>query len=111
MGIKAIARHMGMARNTVREAVRSDTPPHYERERKGSIVDAVEPQILAVVERVPDDAGHGDRRAHRLAVFDPGAAGPGGGAAAAVRCRPILASGPFIGRAGWASSTCGSPTC
>ncbi len=53
MGIKAIARHMGMARNTVREAVRSDTPPHYERERKGSIVDAVEPENLGWLNEFP----------------------------------------------------------
>lgn len=53
MGIKAIARHMGVARNTVREAVRSDVPPRYERARKGSIVDAVEPDILALLREFP----------------------------------------------------------
>ena len=53
MGIKAIARHMRVARNTVREAVRSDTPPHYERARKGSLVDAVEPQILVLLREFP----------------------------------------------------------
>ncbi len=31
MGIKAIARRLGLARNTVRGALRSDTPPSYER--------------------------------------------------------------------------------
>jgi hypothetical protein len=53
MGIKAIARHMSVARNTVREAVRSDAPPHYERERRGSVVDAVEPEILGLLREFP----------------------------------------------------------
>jgi transposase len=53
MGIKAIARHMRLARNTVREALRSDTPPQYERGRKGSVVDAAEPEILALLKEFP----------------------------------------------------------
>lgn len=53
MSIKAIARHFGVARNTVREAVRSEAPPHYERQRRGSIVDAVEPDILALLKEFP----------------------------------------------------------
>jgi transposase len=54
MGIKAISRRLGVARNTVREALRSDTPPRYERERKGSIVDAVEAEMLALLREYPD---------------------------------------------------------
>lgn len=54
MGIKAIARRLGVARNTVRSALRSETPPHYERERRGSIVDAVEPAILELLRVTPD---------------------------------------------------------
>ena len=53
MGIKAIARHMGVARNTVREAVRSDVPPRYERTRKGSMVDAVESQVVELLREFP----------------------------------------------------------
>jgi transposase len=53
MGIKAIARHLKVARNTVREAIRSDSPPRYERAGTGSIVDAVEPQILALLREFP----------------------------------------------------------
>lgn len=49
MGIRAIARYMGVARNTVREAIRSDGPPNYERERRGSIVDAERTDALALV--------------------------------------------------------------
>ena len=53
MGIKAIARHMKVARNTVREAIRSDCPPHYERAGRGSVVDVVEPQILGLLREFP----------------------------------------------------------
>jgi transposase len=45
MPIKAIARQFGVSRNTVRRAVAADGPPQYRRPAKGSIVDAVEPQI------------------------------------------------------------------
>jgi transposase len=54
MSIKAIARRMQVARNTVREAVRSESPPRYERTRSGSIVDAVEPEILALLREFPE---------------------------------------------------------
>jgi transposase len=54
MGVKAIARRMGLARNTVRVAVRSDTPPRYERTLQGSIVDAVEPEIRMLLRDTPD---------------------------------------------------------
>lgn len=45
MPIKAIVRHLGVARNTVRAALASDGPPSYQRPVKGSLVDAVEPEI------------------------------------------------------------------
>jgi transposase len=54
--IKAIARVLGISRNTVRAALASDAPPKYERARRGSIVDAVEPRIrelLAVYPTMP----------------------------------------------------------
>jgi transposase len=55
--IKAIARVLGISRNTVRAALASDAPPKYERARGGgSIVDAVEPRIrelLAVYPTMP----------------------------------------------------------
>lgn len=53
MGIKAIAQHLGIARNTVRQALRSEGPPKYERQPKGSIVDAVEPQIRELLRQFP----------------------------------------------------------
>ncbi|MEZ5232337.1 MAG: IS21 family transposase [Acidimicrobiales bacterium] len=43
--IKVIARELGLARNTVRAAVRSADPPRYERKAVGSAVDVVEPEI------------------------------------------------------------------
>lgn len=53
MGIKAIARRLGVARNTVREALKSDAPPHNERARRGSAVDAFEPAILELLKEFP----------------------------------------------------------
>lgn len=56
MTVKAIVRRLGLSRNTVRAALRSQGPPSYERERKGSIVDAVEPEILELLREFPDMA-------------------------------------------------------
>ena len=56
MSVKAIVRRLGVAHNTVRAALRSQGPPSYERERKGSIVDAVEPEILELLREFPDMA-------------------------------------------------------
>src|SRR5262249_53404166 len=53
MPIKAIARVMGVSRNTVRAAIASDRPPKYERPRKGSIVDAAEPRIRELLRAYP----------------------------------------------------------
>lgn len=53
LAIKAIARQLGVARNTVRSALASDVPPRYERESPGSLVDAVEPQIRALLAATP----------------------------------------------------------
>ncbi|MFV2128381.1 IS21 family transposase [Micromonospora sp. LOL_013] len=54
MPIKAIARKLGLSRNTVRSAVRSAQPPKYTRAAKGSIVDAAEPRIRALLKEFPD---------------------------------------------------------
>ena len=43
--IKGIARQLGIARNTVRAALASDTPPKYQRAGKQSLVDAAEPEV------------------------------------------------------------------
>ena len=54
LGIKAIARRLGLARNTVRAALASDTPPKYERERAGSLVDAFEERIRVLLGEFPE---------------------------------------------------------
>lgn len=45
MPIKAIARRLGVARNTVRSALKASEPPRYSRPGRGSLVDAVEPRV------------------------------------------------------------------
>lgn len=47
--IKEIARRLGIAWNTVRAALDSDKPPKYERAVRGSVADAFEPQIRALL--------------------------------------------------------------
>ena len=111
MGIKAIARHMGVARNTVREALRSDVAAALRAGAgRGSIVDAGGAGDPGVVEGVPDDAGDGDRRADRLDAFGAGCCATGWPSCGRCSCRPIRASGPVIARASSPSSICGSPT-
>ena len=51
--VKAIARLLGVSRNTVRRAVASDAPPKYERKRAGSVVDAAEPRIRELLRAYP----------------------------------------------------------
>jgi transposase len=51
--IKAIARQLGIARNTVRSALASEGPPRYQRAPRGSLVDAVEPEVRKLLR---DDA-------------------------------------------------------
>ncbi len=51
--IRAIAREFGLARNTVRAAVRSGAPPGYKRVGRGSIVDAVEDAIRRELQACP----------------------------------------------------------
>jgi transposase len=53
MAIKAIARRLGVGRNTVRRALASAGPPRYERAVRVSIVDSVEPQIRAMLADCP----------------------------------------------------------
>lgn len=53
LSIKAIMRRTGLARNTVREALRRDEPPRYERAPSGSAVDAVEPRIRELLCEFP----------------------------------------------------------
>jgi transposase len=53
MPIKAIARVMGVGRNTVRRALAAEGPPKYQRRTRGSMVDAVEPQVRELLRTYP----------------------------------------------------------
>lgn len=53
LGIKTISRQLGVARNTVRTAVRGSAPPNYERKARGSVVDAVETKICELLRDCP----------------------------------------------------------
>lgn len=53
LSIKEIVRRTGIARNTVRSALRSDEPPSYRREGPGSMVDSVEPRIRELLAEFP----------------------------------------------------------
>jgi transposase len=50
---KAIARLVGVSRNTVRTAVGSDVPPKYQPPPAGAIVDEVEPRIRELLQVYP----------------------------------------------------------
>ena len=54
MPIKVIARRMGISKNTVKRALAAEEPPKYWRAGRGSIVDAAEPQIRALLAEFPD---------------------------------------------------------
>ena len=51
--IKEIGRRLGVARNTVRAALTSDRVPAYERPRRASVVDPVEPAVRALLASWP----------------------------------------------------------
>jgi transposase len=52
--IKAIARKLGVARNTVRSALAAAEPPRYSRAARGSALDELEPRIVALLSEFPD---------------------------------------------------------
>jgi transposase len=54
MAIRAIARRLGISRNTVKKALGSHEPPKYVRASAGSIVDTVEPQIRVLLAEFPE---------------------------------------------------------
>ncbi len=53
MPIAAIARMLGVSRNTVSSALASDGPPKYERPAKGSVADGFEPRIRELLTAYP----------------------------------------------------------
>jgi len=54
MAIRAIARRLGISRNTVKKALARHEPPRYVRVAAGSVVDAVEPQVRVLLAEFPD---------------------------------------------------------
>jgi transposase len=53
LSINEIVRRTGVARNTVRSALRSDAPPEYRRAGNGSAVDAYEPEVRRLLMGAP----------------------------------------------------------
>lgn len=53
MSISAIARVLGISRNTVKAALASDEPPKYVRKPAGSVVDPMEPRIRELLRAHP----------------------------------------------------------
>jgi transposase len=53
MPIKAVARVMGVSKNTVKRALAADGTPRYERTPRGSVVDGVEPRIRELLAAWP----------------------------------------------------------
>jgi transposase len=53
MPIRAIARHLGISKNTVKRALDGDRPPVSQRPLKGSAVDAFEPEIRELLKSTP----------------------------------------------------------
>jgi transposase len=53
MPIKAIARVVGVSKNTVKRALAADGPPRYQRPPRGSVVDTVEPRIRELLAAWP----------------------------------------------------------
>jgi transposase len=64
MPIKAIVRKLGVSRNAVRRALAAESPPKYSRPVRGSLADAVEPQIRELLAQWPTmTAGAGAKAA------------------------------------------------
>ncbi len=107
LSIKEIAKHLGVARNTVRSALRRDVAPKYERKGPGSAVDAVEPEIKELLAEFPKMPATviaeriGWERSmtvlkDRVRELRPST------------CPPIPASAASTARESWPSGICGS---
>jgi transposase len=51
--IKELARSTGLSRNTIRRALRSETPPTYQRMPKASVLDPFKPEIHRLLKKDP----------------------------------------------------------
>jgi transposase len=54
MPVRAIARKLGLGRNTVRRALAAEGPPRYQRPARGSVADAAEPRIRELLAAWPE---------------------------------------------------------
>jgi transposase len=54
LAIRAIARRLGVSKNTVKKALACHEPPRYERAPRGSAVDGFEPAIRALLAEFPE---------------------------------------------------------
>ena len=99
MPVRAIARKLGVGRNTVRRALAAEGPPKYVRPPKGSVVDVVEPQIRGLLAEWPDMPVIAERIGwqrgltvlkDRIRELRPPYSGPGSprGSGGMARCRP-----------------------
>ena len=84
LAIKTIARRLGVARNTVRTTIRGSAPPSYERQGRGSLVDAKESEICQLLRDFPTMPATVIAERIELGARDHHPAGPGGRAAAPV---------------------------
>jgi transposase len=107
MAVKAIARRMGVERNTVRAALRAVDPPRYARKPVGSVVDEVEPEVRGLLRETPEMPATviAERigRQRELTVLKERVGSCGASTGSRTRRR-----GPATGRASWRSATCGS---
>jgi transposase len=53
MPIRAVARQLGLSKNTVKKALAAAGPPRYQRPARGSAVDAFEPAIRELLQQFP----------------------------------------------------------
>jgi transposase len=53
MGVQTIATELGVARNTVRSALASDTPPRYSRPARASMFEEYEPRVRELLGDLP----------------------------------------------------------
>ena len=106
MPIKAIARVLGISRNTVRAAIASDVAPRYAREPVGSIVDAVEPRIRELLQATPTMPATviAERIGWTRSIRVLSARGRG----VACICQPIRRLGRVMNRVTLRSVICGS---
>ena len=107
MPIKVIARVLGVSKNTVKAALRSDGPPRYDGPLRGSLVDAAEPRIRELLQAYPTMPATvvAERIGwtHSIRILRDGWPSCG-----RCICRPTRPPAPRTRPQTWRSATCGS---